>query len=75
MAIAQTQNTSTETVVYEPVNVKSTPEGRNLTLADRVEAFIEYPGSRKGNPGWWRVTEWLEAKTEELIDHGSGRRR
>jgi len=39
--------------------------GRNLSLAlDKanrsLDEFMEYPGSIKGENGWWRFTEWAE---------------
>lgn len=52
--------------------------GRNLTLAlakigVNLDKFIEYPGSVKGEGGWWRVTEWAEHRISEALK-GRGER-
>lgn len=51
-------------------------EGRTVEsvrprLAERIQAgvdsLIEYPGSIKGEGGWWRLTEWMEHKIDQSL--------
>lgn len=40
----------------------------------KIDGFIEYPGSVKGENGWWRLPEWLEAKLDGLMMGKRGER-
>lgn len=46
--------------------------GRNLALMlekakTNLDNFVEYPGSIKGEGGWWRVTEWAEHRIDRAL--------
>lgn len=43
-------------------------------ILKRVDSFVEYPGSRKGDFGEWRLTDWVNAKIEQFSSKG-GRER
>jgi hypothetical protein len=52
-------------------------EVKNLNLSEirdeigkRIDAIVEYPGSRKsvdGQGGWWRLTEWAEHRIDQSL--------
>lgn len=44
-------------------------------LAGVKDAIFEYPGSRKGDFGEWRLTDWLDAKIQEVLATRGGRER
>lgn len=55
------------------------PKLNLVKLKDAVEAKIdsvrEYPGSRKGDPGMWRLPDWLDFQVEKRIQGKKGNER
>jgi hypothetical protein len=40
-----------------------------------IDSVVEYPGSRKGDFGEWRLTDWLASKIEGTAGRGGSERR
>ncbi len=57
------------TVDIEPIKPKLAE-----VVRARVDSIIEYPGSRKGEFGEWRLMDWVGAKVEQFSSKG-GRER
>ena len=57
--------------VEPEVNVIPRPKidiGKELQTA--VDSIIEYPGSKKGDFGHWVLTEWINAKIQQITERG-----
>jgi len=40
-----------------------------------IDKIVEYPGSRKGDFGEWRLTDWMGAKIEQILSRGGTERK
>ncbi len=41
----------------------------------KIDGIIEYPGSRKGNPGIWRLPDWLMFQVDKRMEGVKGKER
>ncbi len=54
-------------------------ESTKPRLAELIQAgvdfLIEYPGSKKGEFGEWRLTDWVDGKIQQIASRGGVERR
>jgi hypothetical protein len=36
-------------------------------VGQKIDSFVEYPGSIKGENGWWRLQEWAEYRIDQSL--------
>ena len=61
-----------ETIYRAPQVTEETETKPSLTenIQAHIDSIIEYPGSVKGDFGHWVLTEWVDAKIEQIVSHG-----
>lgn len=43
------------------------------TIEAKIDSVREYPGSRKGDPGIWRLPDWLMYQVERKMEGKKGK--
>lgn len=64
-----------ELVYRAPVHEGSQKTSLVEGVQKLIDSVVEYPGSRKGEFGEWRLTDWLEGKARQIVGGGGTERR
>ena len=56
-------------------SIESTGPKLAELIQSRIDSFVEYPGSIKGEFGEWRLVDWASAKIERVLSRGGTERK
>lgn len=58
-------------IIVPEISLKQVEAG----VTAKIDGIIEYPGSKKGDPGIWRLPDWLMFQVEKKINSTNNKER